>query len=226
MDPMYATLERTTRFVWNHLLSIIAISFAWFLAAIPLVTIGPATVGAYRAVLSLRDDETVGIDREAVLETVREQFLHATLLAFVPFALFVVAVNYGLAYLASASVSAGLLALGCAYASLYAGLVAMPTLLGLATGKSAPAAVVDGYRWTAHHAVGAVAVAVVTTVLFVVSSLLTVAVALLFAGIACTLHIEFVAGVGDFDLETDRVEHDEHSSEPVDSRPISEVTKP
>ncbi len=193
LDPMYATLERTTRFVWDHLVSIIAISFAWFLAAVPLVTIGPATVGAYRAVLSLRDDETDGIDRSAVLETVREQFVHATLLAFVPFALLVVAVNYTLAYLASASVTAGLLALGCAYASFYAGLVAMPTLLGLATGKSAPAAVIDGYRWTAHHAVGAVAVGVVTAVLFVVSSLLTVAVVLLFAGVASTLHVEFVA---------------------------------
>ncbi|WP_247004440.1 hypothetical protein [Halosolutus gelatinilyticus] len=200
LDPMYASLERTARFVWANLVSVIGISVAWFLAAVPLVTLGPATVGAYRAVLSLREDGD-GIDRAAVLETVREQFVHATLLALVPLVLVTVAVNYALAYLASGTVPAGLLALGCTYAGLYAGLVSIPTLLGLAEGKSAFAAFADGYRWTARHAVGAVALGVVTVVLFAVTSVLTVAVALLFAGVAFALHVDFVTSLS----ETDRI---------------------
>lgn len=197
LDPMYATCRRTTRFVWDNLVSVIGISLAWFLAVLPLVTVGPATVGAYRAVLSLREDDADGVDRGAVLETVRDQFVHATLLAFVPLALLTIAANYALAYLASGALPAGLLAVAATYAGLYACLVSIPTLLGLAEGKSAVDAVVDGYRWTAHHGVGAVALGVVTVALFAVTSLLTVAVALLFAGVAFALHVEFVAGVSD-----------------------------
>ncbi|RKD95319.1 hypothetical protein [Halopiger aswanensis] len=198
LDPMYASLRRTTRFVWDNLVEVVQISLAWFLAALPIVTIGPATVGAYRAVLSLREgdgESADGIDWPAVLETVRAGFVHATLLSFVPLVLLVSAANYVLAYLASGSVTAGLLGLGCLYAGLYAGLVSMPTLLGLASGKPVLEAFADGYRWTARHAVGAVALGVVTVVLFVVSSLLTVAVAVLFAGVAFALHVEFVASV-------------------------------
>lgn len=190
LDPLYASLERTARFVWTNLPSIVAISVAWFLAALPLVTIGPATVGAYRAVLSLR--EAGAVDRTAVLETVRGQFVHATLLSLVPLALLAVAANYALAYLATGRVAAGLFALGGTYAGLYAGLVSIPTFLGLAAGTPPFAAVANGYRWTARHAVGAVALGVVTAALFVVTSVLTVAAALLFAGVAFALHVDFV----------------------------------
>lgn len=194
LDPMYASFERTGRFVWTNLVSIVLISVGWFLASLPVVTLGPATVGAYCAVLALRD-EGRGIDRAAVLTTVRRQFVHATLLGSIPLVLFVIAANYVLAYLVSGTVVAGLFGLCCAYASLYASLVSIPTLLGLAEGKPASAALKDGVLWTAHHAVSAVALAVVTVLLFVLTSLLTVAVALLFAGIAFALHIEFISTV-------------------------------
>ncbi|WP_137288410.1 DUF624 domain-containing protein [Natronorubrum halophilum] len=195
LDPMYASLEQTTRFAWANLVSIVWISVGWFLASLPVVTLGPATVGAYRAVLSLRDDDSDGIDRAAVLETVRRQFVHAALLGLLPLVLFAIAANYALAYLASGTVVAGLLALCCAYAGLYAWLVSMPTLLGLATGKPVATALKDGFLWTARHAVGAVALGVVTGALLVVTSLLTVAVALLFAGVAFALHVEFISSV-------------------------------
>ncbi|SEW14624.1 hypothetical protein [Natrinema salifodinae] len=197
VDPVYAAARRTTRFVWTHLVSVIGISLAWFLTALPIVTIGPATVGAYRAVLSLREDGADRVDREAVLATVRRQFVHATLLALVPVALVAIAANYALAYLATGTVAAGLLALCCTYAGLYAWLVSIPALLGVAAGESPTAALATGYRWTAAHPVGAVALGVVTVALFAVTTLLTVAVALLFAGVAFAFHVEFVAGVGD-----------------------------
>lgn len=211
LDPMYASLERTTRFAWEHLVPVVGISAGWFLAALPVVTVGPATVGAYRAVLSLREGGSV--DRSAVGATVREQFVHATLLGLVPVLLLAVAGNYALAYLASGTVAAGLLALGSVYAGLYAWLVSIPTLLGLAEGKSPIAALRAGYLWTARHAVGAVALGTVTVVLLALTSVLTVAAALLFAGVAFTLHVEFVASVSGTDGRSREVSV---TGEPID----------
>ncbi|WP_440767045.1 DUF624 domain-containing protein [Natronorubrum sp. DTA7] len=205
LDPMYASLKRTGRFVWANLVSIVWISIGWFLASLPIVTLGPATVGAYRAVLSLREDGHHGIDRAAVLETVRRQFVHATLLGLVPLVLLAIAANYALAYLVSGTIVAGLLALCCAYAGLYAWLVSIPTLLGLAEGKSVGSALGDGLLWTARHAVGAVALGVVTSALLVVTSLLTVAVALLFAGVAFALHVEFISSVAEREAQVTTV---------------------
>lgn len=213
LDPMYASLERTARFVWEHLASVIGISVGWFLAALPIVTLGPATVGAYGAVLSLREERADGANRSAVLAIVREQFVHATLLGLVPLVLLAVAGNYAFAYLASGTVAAGLLAIGSVYAGLYTWLVSIPTLLGLAEGKSPIAALRAGYLWTARHAVGAVALGTVTVVLLVLTSVLTVAAALLFAGVAFTLHVEFVASVSGTDGRSREVSV---TGEPID----------
>lgn len=195
LDPLYAMLHRTATFVWNNLVSVVWISVVWFLAALPVVTVGPATVGAYRAVLSLHGDRSEGVDRDAVLATVREQFVHATLIGIVPIVLSATAATYAGTYLTTGALPAGLLALGVTYAAIYVWLVSIPTFVGLAGGKPVAGAVADGYLWTARHAVGAVAVGVVTALLFAVSSLLTVAVALLFAGVAFAFHVEFVTGV-------------------------------
>lgn len=195
LDPVYATLRATARFVWANLVSVVGISVCWFLAALPVVTIAPATVGAYAAVLSLRDDEANGVDRSAVAATVREQFVHATLIGLVPLVLVAIAASYAGAYLATGALASGLLALASVNAAAYAALVSIPTLLGLAQGDAVADAVTDGYVWTARHAVGAVALGVVTAALLAAASVLTVAVVVLFAGVAAAFHVEFVTGV-------------------------------
>lgn len=195
VDPLAATLRSTGRFVWNHLPEVVVVSVAWFVAALPVVTIGPATLGAYRAVLSLRAGD--GLDAGAITATVRGQFVHATLLGLFPLVIALLAVNYGLAYLAAGAPLAGALAVVGAYAALYATLVLIPTFVALAAGDPVSAAVWSGYRWTARHAVGTVVLGVVTVALLATSSVLTVAVALLFAGVACAFHVEFVTGISD-----------------------------
>ncbi|WP_276255994.1 DUF624 domain-containing protein [Halomontanus rarus] len=201
LDPVYAACRRTTRFVWDNLVSIVGISLAWFLAALPVVTIGPATVGAYRAVLSLRGDGPDRVDRSAVVATVRSQFVHATLIGLVPVVVLTVAGTYAVTYLAGGPLFTGALALVGVYGGLYAWLVSIPTLLGLAEGEAPADAFAEGYRWTARHGVGAVALGVVTIGLFVATTVLTVGVALLFAGCAFAFHVEFVTGV----TETERL---------------------
>jgi uncharacterized membrane protein len=190
-DPLHRTFHSTGRFVWDNLPSIIVISVGWFLASLPIVTIGPATLGAYRAVLSLRDGD--GLDRAAVTETVREQFVHATLLGLLPLAFVLIAVNYGVAYLATGRLAAGLLAVVGVYATIYVALVLVPTFVGLARGATVSDALWAGYRWTAGHALAAVVLGMVTVALLATTSALTVAVVLAFAGVACSFHVEFLA---------------------------------
>lgn len=190
VDPLYATLQSTARFVWEYLPCVIAISFSWFLSALPVVTIGPATVGAYRAILSLHTNGR--IDASAVRSTVRDQFGHATLIGLVPVVLLAIAVTYTLTYLSTGTPFSGILALVGFNAGIYAWLVSVPTLLGLADGESAMNALTNGYLWTARHAVGAIALGTVTVALFAVTALFTIAVMVLFAGVAFAFHVEFV----------------------------------
>lgn len=206
-DPLHAAIRSTGRFVWTNLVSVVVISLGWFLASLPIVTVGPATVGAYRAVLSLRADGADGIDRDAVRTAVRTQFVHATLLGLVPLVLLAIAAAYAYAYLTTGTLASGLLALAGVYAAGYVWLVSVPAFVGLAAGEPVADAVTAGYCWTARHAVGAVALAAVTAALLVVSSLLTVAVALLFAGVAFAFHVEFVATVSDSEIDrpTERI---------------------
>lgn len=194
-DPLLATLQATARFVWDNLLSVVLVSVAWFVASLPVVTVGPATVGAYCAILSLRAGD--GLDVGAVHQTVRDQFVHATLLALFPLVVLLVAVNYGVAYLTTGTLLAGVLAVAGAYFAIYAMLVLIPTFVGLAGGASVSDALRNGYLWTAHHAVGTMVLGTVTVLLLATTSVLTVALVLLFAGVACAFHVEFVTDVED-----------------------------
>lgn len=190
-DPLHAALRATGRFVWDNLVTVVLLSLAWAVAALPLVTVGPASVGVYAAVLSLREEGR--IDRDRVLQTVREQFVHATLLSLAPLAVATVAVNYGLAYLATGETAAGLLALVGTYAALYLTLVSVPTFAALADGAPVFDAVRDGYLWTAGHPVAAVAMGALTASLLAVTALLTIAAPLLFAGVAAAFHVALLA---------------------------------
>jgi len=198
-DPLQATLQSTGRLVWDSLPELVVVSVAWFLASLPVVTVGPATVGAYRAVLSVRAGD--GLDVAAIRTTVRRQFVHATLLGLFPVVLGLAAVNYALAYLATGELLAGALALGGFYVVLYATLVLVPTFIRLASGADVATALWDGYRFTARHVVGTVVLGTVTVGLFALSSLLTVGVVLLFAGVACVFHVEFCTAIDD-DFQT------------------------
>lgn len=194
-DPLQATVQATGRFAWKHLLSIVAISTAWFFASLPIVTVGPATVGAYRAVLSLRADE--GLNLDAVRVTVRSQFVHATLFGLFPVVLGVAVVHYGLAYLTTGATVAGILAVAGTYVTLYACLVFVPAFIAMAGGNSVTDSLWYGYRWTAQNAVETIVLGTVTAVLLAVTLLGTIAFVLLFAGVVAAFHIEFVTGTDD-----------------------------
>ena len=190
LDPLYAGLRSTTAFAWQHLDAMVAISVGWVLCSLPVVTIGPATLGGYCAIVSLREEGQVSW--KALLEVVREQLLYSVLLGTAPVVLLSVTTGYALAYLSTgATVSLGLTVVGL-IGSIYVLLISVPTYVGLAHGDNPTEALKGGVFWTAHYAVRASVLATVTVALFVSLALTTIGVGLLFAGLTFALHTELV----------------------------------
>ena len=180
------------RFFYNHGPRLIAVSVLWFLCSLPMFTVGPATLGAYAAVASLR--EGYRIDRGHVVATVKRHGVSAVLLSGVPLAFAGVATLYVQQYLVAGSTTMLVLGVITTYATVYGALVLIPTFGGLATGDDLEPAVRTGIQWTGRNPIGSVMVAMGTVILFVVTGLLTIAFVILFGGIAFSFHLETLLG--------------------------------
>lgn len=178
------------RFTYRHSLALVGVSLAWFVAALPIVTLGPATVGAYRAVIGIRDPEP--LDVRAVLGTVRRQVVHAVLLGLLPVAFWGVSVFYAVQYSVTAESITLVLFLAAFYIGLYLAMLSIPAFVALAHGEPGYDAISFGRSWLGQHTTLALMTVVLTGVLAVVSLLLTVAFPVLFAGIAAAFHVEAV----------------------------------
>lgn len=184
---VYRSFIAATRFFYEYGPRMVLLSVVWFVCSLPLVTVGPATLAAYAAVASLR--ETYTFDREQILSVLKRHGVSAMLLSGVPLVLAVTSALYVLEYFASPSTSLLALSVGSAYAAVYAALVLVPTFVSLATGGDLESSVRSGFRWTSANAVGAVTLAMATFVAFLVTGLLTIAFALVFAGFATAFHV-------------------------------------
>ncbi|WP_129115426.1 hypothetical protein [Halegenticoccus tardaugens] len=184
---VYRSFIAATRFFYEYGPRMVLLSVAWFVCSLPLITVGPATLGAYAAVVSLR--ETYAFDRERVVSVLKRHGVSTALLSGVPLVLAVVSVLYALEYFVSPSTFLLVLSVGSAYAAAYTALVLVPTFVGLATGGDLESSVRAGFRWTSANAVGAVTLAMATVVAFLVAGLLTIAFALVFAGFAAAFHV-------------------------------------
>lgn len=180
-------LKRTIRFVYQQSSSLVVCSVCWFLASLPLVTIGPATVGLYAAVVSLR--ETGRLDRSRVRRTVRTNGVHAGLLGVLPPAFLAIGVLYGLTASGTLAMVGAVVGL---YFGAYTGLTLIPTFIAMAREEPPGAALKQGYLWGATHPTYLVHLAVVTLVVFVATAALTIGFVLLFGGVAAAYHVELV----------------------------------
>ncbi len=172
----------------------------WFIASIPLVTIGPATLGAYAAIRSLR--ETGRVDRRYVTSAVRINGIHAALLSFLPT---VFAIPAGLSLRGGTTFSGvdSVIAVFGLYIAGYFVVTLIPTFIGMADGDSPATALKRAYVWTATDPTAALSLALVTTIVFVVTALLTVGFVLLFAAVTFSYHIEYLVDTLDVAVETD-----------------------
>ncbi|ESP89360.1 hypothetical protein [Candidatus Halobonum tyrrellensis] len=189
---VYRSFVSAVRFFYDHGPRLVLVSVAWFCCSLPVVTVGPSTLGAYAAVASLREGHTV--DRGRVVATVRRHGLSAALLSGVPLAFAAVAALYARRYLLVGSTVALVLGVLATYAAVYAALVLVPTFAALADGEELEPAVRAAVRWTGRNAVGAVMVGMGTFLLFVVTGALTIGFVVVFGGLVAAFHLETLRG--------------------------------
>ena len=206
----WPTHKRTLRFVYDHSARLVVVSVAWFVASLPLVTIGPATLGAYAAIRSLR--ETGRLDRDHVMGVLHSNGSHAALLSFLPMVFAIPAAlsirgGVRLAGFESIFAVAGL------YVGSYLTVALIPTFIAMADGDAPGSALKEAYVWTASEPAAALALGLVTVVIAVVTALLTIGFVLLFPAVAFSYHVEYLADDLDAPDPTD-------ASTPVSESPV------
>lgn len=184
-------LTRLPRFLYGNALRLVALSVAWTICSLPLVTVGPATLAAYTAIQDLRSDRNT-IDRSRIVSVLRQNGVASVVFSGVPVAFVVVAVLYGIPALAQESLLGEGIALVAAYIAVYTALVAVPTYVAMARGTPPVAAVRQGVHWVGAHPTAALATGLLTVTVLALAVLLTIGFVLLFAGLAFSIHVAVV----------------------------------
>lgn len=176
---------------YNNSSTMVVVSLLWAIASLPLITIGPATLAAYTAVLTLREEGQ--IDRDAVRSTLSQHWHNAVLLSGVFVVFTALTVGYATHYIRMGAVQSGALAVVACYLSVHLGAVLIVAFVRLAEGNAVYDAVRSGYSWTATHPFDTVLLGFVSIGLFVVSVVLTVTVCLVFPFLLFTFHVSVIA---------------------------------
>ncbi|WP_135366131.1 hypothetical protein [Halosimplex halophilum] len=186
IEAVHGAFSATFGFLARNALSVVGVSLAWVLASLPLVTVGPATLGAYAAVASVREQGSVDIG--AVRKTVREHALDAVLLGGVVVIIAGVSLLYVAQFVRTEATVAGVLGVAGLYVTVHLVLVLVPTFVGLAAGVPLAKAIRTSYRWTISHSVAALSMLLLTGLLLALSLVLTVAFVLVFPAAAAWFH--------------------------------------
>lgn len=208
IERLRLALGESGRFVYRHLTALVGVSIAWFVASIPLVTLGPATVGAYAAIRSLR--ETGHIDRGGVVRRVRATGIHAFLLSLLPVVPASAAALYAVDYLGTGSTASAALTVVCTYVALYGVLILVPAFVALSGGATVFEALRGGYAQTTGHPTLMLTTVLLTGAIVVATAALTIAFVVLFPTLAFSLH-HFLFGT-----EWDRPANERRSADQTD----------
>ncbi|MCU4742521.1 hypothetical protein OB955_11805 [Halobacteria archaeon AArc-m2/3/4] len=187
VDRLGASITTTKHSVYDHSSTLVLISVCWFVASLPLITIGPATVGAYAGITSVLEDQR--LDRRHALRTARKQFVPSLVCSVFPTMFAIGTLAFTLEFLTTESALAAVLAIGSLYAAAFSVLVLIPTFVWLSRGVWAGTAIKRGYLWVVSHPTLALTTGIVTLLVFVVTAALTIGFVLLFAAIAFTFHL-------------------------------------
>jgi len=188
---VHRALATAFRTVYDHPLPMVAISVGWVLTSLPLVTVGPSTLGAYAAVRSVREKGYV--DRPEVVATLRNHWLDAVLFSGLMAVFPVIAVLYMDQFITTGTGYAGLFGAVGVYLAYHAWVVFALAFVSLADGTDVVEAVTTSYRWSVERPVVTVLVGIVTGTLFVVCTLLTIALPLVFPALVATFQTELTA---------------------------------
>ena len=191
IQSVHGAVGAAFRLAYHHSIATGVISALWVLASIPIVTIGPATLGAYTAVQSIYQDGTV--NRSRVRGVLVRQWLHATLLGGVLVLLAGLTLAYIGQYLETGAFLAGLFGVLGLYLTMHLWAVLVVAFVALADGAEVYEAVTSGYWWTVRHPVDTALLGIVSASLFVGNLLLTIAVVLVFPFVLFAFHIGLVS---------------------------------
>lgn len=184
-------LSTTKSQVYRHASSLVPISVAWVLTSLPIITVGPATVGAYAAIGDvLRDHE---VDYGHVLTVLKKQAVAAFVLSILPATSGLATILYFLEFTRTRTLLAGMMAMFSVYATVFLVLVLIPTFVALSEGDWIGTALKRGYLETVSHATLSLTMAFLTLVVFIATLLTTIGFVLLFAAAAFTFHIALFA---------------------------------
>jgi hypothetical protein len=187
VETFRRSVFETARFVYQQSLELVFISIAWFLISLPMFTVGVATLGAYAAIISLR--ETGAVDVDEVRKTVRSQFVPALVLGWLPGLLTVTWVTNVSSYVRNGDAQSLVLSIAVLYFLVYTFLVLVASYLELVGGTQLWPAFKQANMWVRRNPVLSILTAAVTLLVFVTTALLTVAFVLLFPAIAFSLHV-------------------------------------
>jgi|GEM_PF-2545099 len=177
----------------SHAASFVVVSLVCSLAAVPVVTLGPAALVAYATAHSIREEGRV--DRRFVLATLREHGLDALLLGGVVLLTAGLSLLYFGRFVATGATVAGVLGAAGTYVTVHLVLIVVPTFVALVRGDPLFDAVRTGYRWTIDQPLQALSMLILTTLLLIASAVLTVAVVIVFPLLAACFHTELLAPV-------------------------------
>lgn len=185
---MTTVFHRTGRFVYQNSLELVVISVCWVAGSLPVLTAGPATLGAYAVIRSLRGEAT---DR-SLTTILRDHGFIAALLGVVPICVGLVTIGYTHQYVVSGStLYLGLAILGV-YLTSFLWLVVATTLVGLVENRPFEKALGRGYRWTVREPARAALIVLVSGIVVLVGVASIVGLVIIVPAIVFSFHAELV----------------------------------
>ncbi len=166
----------------------VLISVLWFICSLPVFTLGPATLAAYTAIHTIRENGQ--IDTGEVRSIVSKHGLSTILLSGIPCLLGAITTIYARYYLTTESTASLVLVVVTTYATAYSILTLIPIFGSLATGLNLKTSVKSGISWTVQNPIGSLSMGMATVGVLAISLILTIAFVVTFAGLVFTFHLE------------------------------------
>lgn len=188
-ERFLSAVGETGRFVYRNNHRLVLVSIAWFLASLPVVTAGPATLAAYAAIRTMRSSPAETIDGSHVWSVLKTNGANAAALGLLPAVFAGIGVLYLDQYATTGAVEFGALGVVGVTAAMYAVVVLIPAFVSMADGDSMTAALQSARDWTAGRPMLSLTTMVLTVGVAVFTLLLVVAFVLLFAGLAFSYHV-------------------------------------
>ncbi|MFB9807100.1 hypothetical protein ACFFQF_18520 [Haladaptatus pallidirubidus] len=190
MDHFRRSFQRTGTFIFQHSISLVIISICWFVGSLPLVTSGPATLGAYSAIHSIRNGDR--IETRMIRRTLRRHGLNATLLGFVPIIVGIITAIYFHQYIVTNSTFYIVFAIGGVYLFAFLLLISLTTFVRLSDGCTFVEAVKDSYGWVIHNPLLSMMIMLTSGVLLLIGIISIVGLVVIIPAILFSFHLEVV----------------------------------